>query len=66
MDIPAGQRALSQNKNSQKLFSNKFCDCDGLASSVPRSHPLENLWGIIKAQIKKDKPQKLDDFTKNS
>ena len=24
-------------------------------------NPLENLWGIIKAQIKKDKPKKLGD-----
>ena len=46
-------------QKSQKLFLKKFCDCDGLASSVPQYQAPKNLWGIIKAQIKKDKPPKI-------
>ena len=51
MDIPAGQHILPQNKRSQTLFSKKFCDCDARS---PDLNPLENLWSIIKAQIKKN------------
>ena len=39
MDIPAEQSTRPQNKNSQKLFSKKFCNCDGLASPVPGLNP---------------------------
>ena len=32
-------RPFHKTKKNQKLFSTKFCDCNGLASSVPHLKP---------------------------
>ena len=62
MDRTTEQCILSQNKKVKNLFQNNSVNMMDWPAQSPDLNPLQNLWGIIKAQIKKDKPEKLNDY----
>ena len=53
-----------KTKKLKNLFQKNFVTVKDWPAQSPNLNLLENLWDIIKAQIKKDKPQKLDDLRK--